>query len=1110
MTNGPGMGGGTGNLQGQAADEGRATRIRRLRETGHYEEAKRIGATDLGATPADPALAAEMALVHLDCDAPKSALDYIMRSVRLAPRTARYHVIAAVALETLGRDGEAIAALRRAIELEPRHAEAQERLANLLMVHEHKAEATVCYRRAADAAQGTRRAPINRARALQNEGRDDLAEEVLRNAIVSEPDHAEAKRLLAALLRTYGRYEEAIPLLEAATEGTPVEAVMAYCDLAHSRRVTTADDALLTQMQALLDYRQLPTSARIWLHFALGKAFDDLARHADAMHHFDLGNALVRVRRPFDRAQFGASIERMIDSVDAAFLAQHAASGTLSRRPIFVVGMPRSGTTLVEQIVSSHESVTAGGELPFWNRAAEALGRTVDGETVLDRIRTHARAYEDVLAGISPDAMHVTDKTPGNFLWLGLIHIAFPKARVIYCRRNPLDTCLSNYFTLFQTPMPWSYDKADLAFYYRAHERLMQHWERLLSPETFHKVDYELLVNDPESQTRSLIDFLGLPWDPRCLTPEANQRAVHTASQWQVRQPTYRSSVARWRRYEPWLGALRDLQAPAPANEAAIRPTSEHRAVPDARRLARAERSDEAIATLQRALGEAPTDPVLYNELGAILLDAGRVAEAAECFYRALGLVPDFAAARYNLGVALEGQGMVDAAIASFRAAIARSPDLGAAYSRLGNLLHQKGDTREALACFRQAREKLAEPVEQRIEEAKILRSEGRHQAAIAVLRMIVEEVPNNALAHAMLGDVLAECGEFAAAAVHMGRATTIEPGRIGTLYNMVMFRRMLETDRTLLERLKGLLSEPTRSDAERALLHFALGKAHDDLGEPAAAIVHFDAGNAIERRTHTFDAKALDAQIRLTCTRYPRVPAVGSAAPPNPLLIIGLPRSGTTLVEQMLSAHPDIGAGGELDFWTRRVGASGSAAPPGLGAEYAAMLAALAPDKRIVTDKNPFNFFNIGEILQAVPNARFIHCRRHPVDTCLSIYFTRFAEPQAFAYGRDTLVAFYRAYARLMAHWRAILAPGQLIEVEYEALTCDPVTEIRRLLDFLGLAWHDACVAPERNSRVIRTASLWQARQPVNRRSVARWRRYEPWLGALNELLPPDDAVTE
>lgn len=1100
----------SGRLPGQAANRegGPAASIRRLREEGRYEEAKRLGTTELAAAPNDPTLAAELAQIHLDCDAPNDALIHIMRSVRLAPQTAHYHTIAAIALEMLGRDGEAMTALRQAIALEPRNAEAHERLANLLMVHENKADATSCYRRAAEAAPGTRRAAINRARALQNEGRDDQAEEVLRKTIAAEPEHAEAKRLLAGLLRSHGRYEEAMPLLEAATEGTPLEALTAYCDLVNSRRMTPADDVILTQMQALLDHRPLPANARVWLHFGLGKVFDDLGQYADAMHHFDLGNSLVRERRRFDRAQFGASIERMIDSMDAAFLARHAVGGVQSRRPIFVVGMPRSGTTLVEQIISSHQAVAAGGELPFWNRAAEILGGVVDGDTLIDRIRERGQAYEDILLGVSPDATHVTDKTPGNFLWLGLIHIAFPHARIIYCRRNPLDTCLSNYFTLFQTPMLWSYDKGDLAFYYRAHERLMQHWRSLLPSETLHQVNYESLVNDPESETRALIDFLGLPWDPRCLTPEANRRAVHTASQWQVRQPTYRTSVARWRHYEPWLGTLRGLEAPPAADVTATPPTSEHRAIPEARRLARAERSDEAIAILQRALGEAPMDPVLYNEIGSILLDAGRIPDAADCFYRALGLVPEFAVARYNLGATLERQGMTDAAIASFRRAIAHAPDLGAAYSRLGNLLQQRGDTREALSCFRHARERLAEPVEQSIEEAKILRTEGRHQEATAALRAIVAEVPNNALAHAMLGDVLAECGEFDDAAVHMDRATTIEPGRIGTWFNKTIYRRMVETDRPLLERLEGLLAEPVRSDLERSLLHFALGKAYDDLGEPAMAIVHFDAGNAIERRTQNFDTKALNAKIDHICTRYQSARPAISVQTPEPLLIIGLPRSGTTLVEQMLSAHPDIGAGGELEFWTPRFGGAGSAASAERGTEYTALLAGLEPGKKFVTDKNPFNFFNVGEILEAVPGARFINCCRHPVDTCLSIYFTRFAEPQGFAYDRESIAGFYRAYAKVMAHWRTVLTPGQLIDVEYEALTRTPTTEVRRLLDFCGLAWDDACLAPERNSRVIRTASLWQARQPVNQRSVARWRRYEPWLGALRDLLPPEDAA--
>ncbi len=246
---------------------------------------------------------------------------------------------------------------------------------------------------------------------------------------------------------------------------------------------------------------------------------------------------------------------------------------------------------------------------------------------------------------------------PGNFLWIGLFHLVFPKARIIHCRRHPVDTCLSNYFTNFTAPMPFTYDKGHLAFYYRCYERLMAHWRAVLPPGILLDVDYEDLVQDRERITRRMIDFIGLEWDDQCLRPEDNQRIVRTASMWQARQPTYRTSTERWRRYEPWLGELRGLLEPDPAAKDSRAGIGQPGKLPAARRLREAGRLDEALSELQQALRQAPNDPVLYNDAGTVCLLAGRLDLAVDCFERAIGLCPDFAAAYYNLGAALEHRG---------------------------------------------------------------------------------------------------------------------------------------------------------------------------------------------------------------------------------------------------------------------------------------------------------------------------------------------------------------------------------------------------------------------------------------------------------------------
>ena len=227
------------------------------------------------------------------------------------------------------------------------------------------------------------------------------------------------------------------------------------------------------------------------------------------------------------------------------------------------------------------------------------------------------------------------------------------------------------------------------------------------------------------------------------------------------------------------------------------------------------------------------------------------------------------------------------------------------------------------------------------------------------------------------------------------------------------------------------------------------------------------------------------------------------------PLLIVGMPRSGTTLMEQILSSHPDVAAGGELNFWNERGIAwlqTAQNAPDGAfleraGADYCAVIGGIGPGAARVTDKMPFNFLWAGLIHLACPGATIIHCRRSAIDTALSIHQTSFNRHVAFPTGGAELVAYFRAYQRLMAHWRAVLPPEIFIEAEYETLTAAPETEIRRIVALCGLSWNDACLQPERNARVVKTPSRWQTRQPIYRSAVERWRRYEPYLGELAPL---------
>jgi Sulfotransferase family len=298
------------------------------------------------------------------------------------------------------------------------------------------------------------------------------------------------------------------------------------------------------------------------LEYALGKACDDLKDYASAIGHFDAANRIDKGVTSYDRTQQAARVEQLIERYTPEYFARHAALGVADPTPVFVLGMPRSGTTLVEQIVSSHPLVAGGGEREYWVRSGLAWEQSgADGltEAVIHRL---AADYLAELRRVAPHATRVTDKLPYNFLWIGLIHLALPNARIIHCRRHPVDTCLSIYFAHFARRANFGSDRGDLAWEYRQYERLMAHWRAVLSADRLLDVDYETLVADQEAGTRRLIEFSGLEWDDACLRPESNRRVVMTASSWQARQPVYRSSVARWRNYEKWLGELRELLRP--------------------------------------------------------------------------------------------------------------------------------------------------------------------------------------------------------------------------------------------------------------------------------------------------------------------------------------------------------------------------------------------------------------------------------------------------------------------------------------------------------------------------------------------------------------------
>jgi Flp pilus assembly protein TadD len=538
----------------------------------------------------------------------------------------------------------------------------------------------------------------------------------------------------------------------------------------------------------------------------------------------------------------------------------------------------------------------------------------------------------------------------------------------------------------------------------------------------------------------------------------------------------------------------------------------------------RADRPAEAIAPLREAALMEPLNAVIQHDLGLACLEIGNAPEAIEALQRAIAVKPRYADAHFRLGIALEKVGNMVGAVAAYDRATQLSPSLTEAWFRAGALVLQLGHRDAAIGCFRRAATTGGKTPFGRLGKVRALLAENRDQEAEQLLRQTVANDPQNAMAQDLLGTVLSEFGHFDEARECFQRAIAMAPLLAGSYYDLVRCRRITKDDNGLLQSMELALGTPALEAPQRIRLHLAIGKAADDLGEYSLAMKHFDAADDVRRGFASFDSASFSKEVdrlisRCTSEWFARAASELVSHEATPVLIIGMPRSGTTLIEQIVSMHPDVGAGDELNFWNERGAVwhgsneAGSKKPflAKAAKEYLNLLREIAPDKIRVTDKMPFNFLWVGLIHIVFPRATFIHCHRAAVDTALSIHQTHFHPTLAFPTGGAELVAYFRDYRRLTDHWRKVLPEDRFVDVNYEELTSAPERVTRRIIAACGLTWNDACLRPEQNPRAVKTPSKWQTRQPIYRSSVARWRRYEPWLGSLHALIDehPDQSRT-
>jgi tetratricopeptide (TPR) repeat protein len=479
------------------------------------------------------------------------ALTSSRRAIELDPSLSVAHLNLGLMLAALGRRGEAVSAYRQALALNPRGIDALNNLGMVLLELNQIEDSAAIYRRALALDARSAPAHVGLARGLRVQGRHTEAESSCRDALAADSKSIEAMSLMGELRADGGQFAEALELFERALSIDPL-----FCSaingIAMHRKMGRGDGAWLARAEAAVA-RRPPLAHEISLRYALGKYHDDVGDYDVAFGHYRIANEFAkRYGSRYDRGKLCRLVDEVIASYDSAAAAPVPSSE--DERPVFIVGMPRSGTSLVEQILASHPDVRGVGEVIFWEDAFAA--RRGGGSQAAPGLEALAPAYLDRVGASAGNALRIVDKMPRNFLYAGLIRAVFSQARIIHMRRHPIDTCLSIYF---QDLGAYSNDLEDLAHYYGEYLRAMRHWRAVLPDNALLEVPYEALVANPEAWTRRLLDFLGLSWDARCLDFHRTERVVITASKWQVRQKIHTGSAGRWRRYRRHVAPLLQL-----------------------------------------------------------------------------------------------------------------------------------------------------------------------------------------------------------------------------------------------------------------------------------------------------------------------------------------------------------------------------------------------------------------------------------------------------------------------------------------------------------------------------------------------------------------------
>ncbi len=972
----------------------------------------------------------------------EQAIMYYNRVIQLDPKFAVVYNNKGACLKESGDLRAAVENFEIAVSLKPNYAEAYSNMgASLGLLGENQAALKICAK-AVKLKPDYAEAWNNKGIVLSAMGDDRPAIEAFSKAIKIQPNYAEAHLHKANSYIHLGDNENALKFYTNAARLNP-RLSAAHLGICQSKKIEV-DDPQIETMMGLMDDPLLPKNDRANLNFALANVHEGLKNYALAFEFFAVGNKLKK-----ELSQYNVVVDKKLFADIKAGFKNKIAPIDYDKRslkkvkstPVFILGMPRSGSTLVEQIISSHSRVHGAGELGFLAKAISAMNWDTKGlsTTQLEVCRNH---YLEAVGPLS-DNDFITDKMPLNFRWIGLILSAIPEAKIVHIQREKMATCWSIYKHNFSsTGNAYANDLKDVSIYYDLYTDLMDFW-RAKYPNAIYDLNYEKLTENQAHETEKLLEYIGIDWEDACLDFHQNKRAVATSSARQVRNKMYKNSSQQWRRFEQQI--LSVIDEDRDQNQRQQPPTEHNAEPPDELMLpiiAMFEREDNqgALKALDTLLDRFPRSSVLLNNKGLILANKfSRYEEALDCLNKAVEINPALADIYNSLAATYKGMGEIDLAEQFVRKALSIKEAYPEAHNALGIILKSKGDSSGAAQSYARA----------------------------------IEIRPEFAVAHRHLSSV----------------------------------KKYSAFDAQCEQMLK-ILEKPGLGDSHKIDLNFALGKACEDLKEYDKAFDYFVEGNRLRKIELNYDLqsdKKLFAGILKTFMGD--VPSLvpgedfQQVLDQTPVFILGMPRSGSTLVEQILSSHSKVFGAGELNTLNESIptinwkGTTLSKQQlQQVRSFYIANTAGIS-DQPYLTDKMPLNFRWSGLILAAIPEAKIIHTVRDPKAICWSIFKTYFSSNgNGFAHDLADLVHYQRMQTDLMGFFKAKY-PGRILELNYESLTENQEQETRNLLDYVGLEWEEACMNFHKNKRAVMTASNNQVTQKLYKNSSEAWRKYEKHL---------------